>query len=375
LHKKENNNGGIMFYRVRFTVIFTFFIMISCFSCSEKEQEEEVVIRPVRYQQVFLTGSDRIRSFSGFAQAGQESRLSFKVAGTVKNVPVNVGDNVRAGNLIAELDSENYLLRVQQAQDALRQAEAQERNASANYERVRGLYENNTASLSELDGARSASDAAKAAVSAAGRNLELAKLSLGYTKLTAPVNGAIAALNIEVNENIGPGQVIVTLTSGSKIEVTVGIPEMLISQIRAGSSVRVNFDALPGKTFSARVTEVAVSTARQASTYPVTVRLSQEDPAIRPGMAAEVEFRFEAHGGRERFLVPSHSVGEDRKGRFVYLVEPISEETGYGTIHRKAVTIGDLTEDGLEVLEGISDGDLVVTAGVSRITEGQKVKM
>lgn len=365
-----------MFYKFRYIILFLALILtLSYFSCSEPEKEQEVIIRPVRYQQVFLSGSARTRTFSGFAQAGQESRLSFKVPGTVKKVSVKVGNNVQSGDLIAELDSKDYLLRVQQAQDGLKQSEAQERNASATYDRVRRLYENNNASLSDLDAARSGSEAAKAAVSAAKSALELAELSLSYTKLSAPVNGAIAMVNVEVNENVSPGQVIVILTSGSKIEVTVGIPEVLISQIREGSEVRVNFDAIPNKTFPALITEVAVSTTRQTSTYPVTMKLKKEDAALRPGMAAEVEFSFEARGGRERFIVPSHSVAEDREGRYVYVVEPIPGETGYGTIHRKSVTIGDLTAEGLEIFEGLADGDLVVTAGVSLITEGQKVKM
>jgi len=352
-----------------------FLFTTSYFSCSEAEKEQEEIIRPVRYQQVFLTGSARVRSFSGFAQAGLESRLSFKVPGTVKKVPVKVGDKVNSGNLIAELDSKDYQLRVQQARDAVKQAEAQERNASASYDRVRKLYENNNASRSDLDAARSSSEGAKAAVSAAKRSLELAQLNLSYTKLTVPVNGTIAAVNVEVNENVSPSQVIVILTSGSKTEVTVGIPEVLISQIREGSEVKVSFDAIPGKSFSAVITEVAVSTTGQTSTYPVTMTLKKEDPAIRPGMAAVVEFSFEAHEGRERFIVPSHSVIEDRDGRYVYVVEPITDEAGYGTIRRKSVTIGDLTAEGLEIFEGISDGDLVVSAGMSLITEGQKVKM
>ncbi|MFC1558061.1 efflux RND transporter periplasmic adaptor subunit [candidate division KSB1 bacterium] len=351
-----------MFKRFNYIVLlFTVLSVLSYLSCSEAEKEQVEIIRPVRYQPVFLTGSDRVRSFSGFAQAGQESRISFKVPGTVKKVSVKVGDNVRSGNLIAELDPKEYSLRVQQAQ-------ALEINASANYDRIRKLWENNNVSKSELDAAKSSSDAAK-------RSLELAQLSLSYAKLTAPVNGTISEVNVEVNENVNPGQVMVVLTSGSKTEVIVGIPEVLISQIREGGDVKVIFDAISDKTFQAVITEVGVSPTGRTSTYPVTMKLKKEDSAIRPGMAAEVEFSFEAHGGRERFIVPSHGVVEDREGRFVYVVEQIPGEEGYGIIHRKSVTIGDLTAEGLEIFEGLSDGDLVVTAGMSLIKEGKKVKM
>ncbi len=348
-------------------------VFLLLFSCGENEVEQAEVIRPVRFQKVFSTGISRTRGFSGVAQAGQESRLSFKVAGTIRNVAVRVGERVRKGKLIAELNPQDYLLRAQQARDGLNQAEAQERNASANYGRIRGLYENNNASRSDLDAARSASEAAKAAVSGAHRVLDMAELSFSYTKLTAPVNGAIATTDVEVNENVAAGQVVAILTSGARIEVTVGIPEMLIAEIREGNTVAVRFNAVPDKTFEGTITEVAVSTTGALPTYPVTVRLNRENSDIRPGMASDVEFTFDSQDGRERFLVPSNAVGEDAEGRFTFIVVP--EGQGTGIVHRKNVTIGELTEDGIEILEGISDGDLVVTAGISKISSGLKVRL
>ena len=78
---------------------------------------------------------------------------------------------------------------------------------------------------------------------------------------------------------------------------------------------------------------------------------------------------------RERFIVPSQAVAEDRQGRFVFVVEPIAEEAGFGTVLRKSVTVGELTAEGIQIFEGLADGDLLVTAGVSRIVEGQKVRI
>jgi hypothetical protein len=92
-------------------------------------------------------------------------------------------------------------------------------------------------------------------------------------------------------------------------------------------------------------------------------------------MAAVVSFEFESEDQRERYLVPTVAVGEDRDGRFVYVVEPAPGEPGYGIARRRAVTVGEITAEGLEVFRGLSDGDLVVTAGVSLITDGQKVKI
>jgi multidrug efflux pump subunit AcrA (membrane-fusion protein) len=90
-------------------------------------------------------------------------------------------------------------------------------------------------------------------------------------------------------------------------------------------------------------------------------------------MAAEVEFRFEDPGTSGRFRVPAHAVTEDRQGRFVLIVEPT--EPGRGVVRRRAVEVGQLTPSGLEVLEGLEDGDRLVTAGISQIEDGDTVKL
>lgn len=342
-------------------------------SCSDKEQVTEEIIRPVRYTQVFSTGSDRMRSFSGSVRSEEESKLSFKVSGTIINLPVKLGDVVKKGQLIAQLDPKDYQLRVQESEASLTQVRAEARNAAANYERVRQLYENQNASLSDLDIARTQAESTQAQVRSIEKQLELTRFQLSYTKLSAPVDGSIASVDIEINENVNAGDTVALLTACCKLEVEVAIPESLISGIRDGDSVTVKLDALPGKSFSAVITEVGVAPTEFATTYPVTVRLDRTDPDIRSGMAAEVAFGFGSSGSVKRFIVPPIAVLEDRDGRFVYIVEP--DEAGLGLVRKRLVTVGELTSEGLEITDGLSDGDLVVIAGVSNISDGLKVKV
>jgi len=342
-------------------------------SCSKTEVVEKEQIRPVRYEAVFLTGSSKVRTFSGAAQAGQESNLSFKVGGSVLSVNVNVGDKVTTGQILAVLDDNDYRLQVQEAEASLEQAMAQARNAKSAYDRARALYENRNASKSDLDAARAGSESAEAAVKSIEKRLELARLQVSYTKLKAPVAGSIASVSIEVNENVSPGSPIVMLSSGKRPEVKVNVPEVLIDQVRKNNKVNVWFDAIPNKEFSATIVEVGVSSTGYGSTYPVTVRIDHTSSKIRPGMAAEVALNFNRVAGRRGVLVPVSAVGEDREGRFVFVVEPGENEMG--VVRKTAVTIGEISGEGLEVLEGLSDGDLVVTAGVSKIVNGQKVKL
>lgn len=341
-------------------------------ACGEGETSEPV-IRPVRSQQVFAQGGDRVRVFSGAAQAAVESPLSFRVGGTLRTLPVVGGQEIRENELIATLDAQDFQLRVQQADASLRQAQAQATNASATYSRVRLLYESNNASRSELDAARSGSESADAAVEAAENMLELRRLELGYTRLRAPFSGSISSVHVEEGQNVGPGQPIVTETSGGRLEVLVSVPEVLIGQVEVGEEVAVTFDALAGRELGGRVSEVGVAPAGLATTFPVTVRLDETTADVRAGMAAEVAFTFESTDDRERFFVPSFAVGEDREGRFVFVIEP--GDPGFGRVLRRPVEVGELTADGLEILSGLSDGDLIVTAGVSKITDSLVVRM
>lgn len=348
-------------------------LMMLTGGCGKEPPEKAEVIRPVRYQQVFASGGERVRTFSGVSKSGEESRLSFKVPGTIERLAVAVGDQVKAGDLIATLDAGDFQLQAEEAEATLRRYEAQARSADAAYSRIRGLYENDHASLSDLDGARAASETAVAAVRSAEKGLELARNQLAYTRLTAPIDGAIAEVPVEKNENIAARKVVALLTSGSNMEVRVGVPEILIAQIREGSSVTISFDAIPGHRFPAVVTEVGVAAGEMATVYPVTARLDESSPDVRPGMAAEVAFSFASTDRGEHIFVPPAAVGEDREGNFVYIVDGVVE--GIGTARRRVVRVGALSGDGLEIEEGVRDGELLVTAGVNKLVDGRRVKM
>jgi RND family efflux transporter MFP subunit len=342
-------------------------------SCRSHEEPPAPPLRPVRYIEVVSTAGRRVRSFSGVARANVESNLSFRVSGNIRRLPIEVGDRVGQGQIIAELDPTDFELQVQEAEAALLQAQAQARRAEADYERVRGLYENRNAARSDLDAARAAAESARAQIDASVQRLEQARSQLSYTRLRAPLGGSIAAVDIEVNENVQSGQRVAMLTSGSRPEVQVAVPETLIGELQVGSDVDVSFDALGERDYPATITKVGVAATGVATTFPVTVQLLEATLDVRSGMAAHVAFTFGGGDDRERFLLPAHAVAEDREGRFVFVVEPT--EPGRGKVHRRTVTVGLITGEGLEVLGGLAAGELVVTAGVSQIHDGLEVKL
>ena len=342
-------------------------------ACEEPPPAAESTVRPVRYVSVRATGAQRTRTFSGVARAGTESVLSFRVPGTIARLRVDVGDQVRAGASIAELDPVDYELQVREAEASLRQAEARAGNADADLRRVRSLYENDNAARTDLDAATAAAESAAAQVESVEQRLDLVRRQVGYTRLTAPSAGAIADVLAEANENVSPGQPVVVLASGSAPEVSFAVPEALIRQIRRGMPVTVGFDAIPDARFDGVVTEVGVTTTAVGTTFPVTVRLGPDASDIRSGMAAVVDIVLGDEDAPDRFVLPAHAVGEDRAGRFVFVAEPAAD--GPAVVRRQPVTVGAFATGGLEVLDGLAEGDRVVVAGVNRLQDGDQVRL
>ena len=206
------------------------------------------------------------------------------------------------------------------------------------------------------------------------KRLEQARQQVGYAVLRAPSDGAIAKVSLEVNENVGAGQQVFLLTAGGEPEIEVAVPEVLIADVEVGQPVEVRFDALPGRRLAARVSEVGVAVTGGSSTFQVIVNMTESAPGVRSGMAAEVTFNFAGSHG-EQILVPGVAIGEDRDGRFVFVLERGAE--GIGVARRRSVRIGEPAEGlgGIEVLDGLDEGEEVITAGVRRLSDGMAVKI
>lgn len=340
--------------------------------CSEQTQEFEARLRPVRFMAVSDAKGFRGRTFSGASKSSQESRLSFKVSGTITSLPVQIGQRLGRGDSIAELDAASYVLQKQQAQAALIEAQANNRRASANYARTKGLYANENASLNDLEAARAQAESAAAVVAAAAKALEIAKLNVSYTRLVAETDCSIASLGVEINENVQAGQTVAVVSCGDSYEVTLNLPESLIGSINQRTPVSIEFGAIPGVALEGEVSEVAVATAGAAA-FPVVIRVLTQHPALRSGLAANVTFQFDTQTGvKDSVVLPVNLVVNDTQGTFVFVVEP-EGDTGEAIVKRRAVTLGELTQDGVEIQSGLTNGDRVVTAGISVLRDGQRV--
>jgi RND family efflux transporter MFP subunit len=353
-----------------FTILVAALILTACGKSDEAAEER---LRPVRFVTVSDASDFRNRSFSGISKSSRESRLSFKVSGTIKNLPVQIGQRLQAGDLIAEIDAASYVLQAQQAQATLVEAQANDRRATANYERTKGLYANSNASLNDLESARAQAESASAVVAAASKALEIARLNVSYTKLTADSDCSIASLNTEVNENVTAGQQVAAVSCGDAYEVTLDLPESLIGSVDEWTPVTVRFGAIPDAEFSGEISEIAVASGAGSAAFPVVVKIIGSHPSLRSGLAADVTFKFDSaasQGGG--FVLPVNSVIYDPSGTFVFVAAP-GETAGEAVVRRRNVTLGELTQSGIEITDGLAVGDRVITAGISVIRDGQRV--
>lgn len=344
-------------------------------SCEKEEVVVEKVYRPVQYVKVEPMGATVTDTFSGVVEADLDASLSFRVGGTITKRLVKVGDQVKANQLLAELDATDLQVSYQQAQASLAQAVANQRNQQANYNRVIELYENNNSSKSDLDAARAGADSAKAATSVARRQAEAARLQVSYTKLRSPQACSVAQVLADKNEAVNAGQGVIRVNCGSCAKVKVSVPDQLINNIHKGDEVKITSSAFPNKKFDAKVTEVGVA-ASSGGAFPVEALLQGDCPDLRAGMAASLIFDFtkllQADNAKQ-LLVPYLSIGEDDKGNFVYVLNAIGD--GIYKAERRTIEFVPSNDNGAEIISGIQAGELVATAGVRRLLDGMEVKL
>lgn len=353
----------------RFIPFALLLCLVSLQACNQSPEEVKTPIRPVKTMVVTTNDEGRRWTFSGTAEDALETDLSFRVNGKIIHFPGDqIGRKFAKGDVIAELDPADYELEVRQAKANLEQVRAKFVRAEADLKRNRQLYERNVISLGELDQIEAEFKSYDAQLNASAKQLEIAQKHLLYTVLHAPFNGWIGRVETKIHQNVNAGQPVVSFNAGRQMKMYVAVPDVLITQVREGDEVEVVFDAIPGRTMTGKVMEVSVDSA-SGSAYPVKVYLDNEEKLIRSGMSGHVNFLHQGSGKERLFVPPVAVVGKPDGSRIVWVVDP---ETS--TVESRTVTVGELSSLGLEVLGGVSSGDIVVTRGVHSLKDGLKVR-
>ncbi len=342
-------------------------------SCNNKGEKKEAV-RPVFYQKISESSEAGKRVFAGISQAENEAKLSFKVGGTLEKIHFKLGEKVKKGQVIAHLNNDDYRINYQKAEASKKNAEIQLTTAKSAYDRIEKLYANNNASLSDFEKAKAQYGSTKAMLKTAESQISAARNQLNYTKLKAPFAGSISRIMAKENEMIGGGMPVLMFSSSGKTELRTQVPENIIKEVELGLTVTIKFTALTGKEFEGVVSEIGRSTGG-ASTYPLIIDLTDKHEEILPGMACSIEMVFDqADAVAKKLIIPADAVAHDEGGDFVYTVKNSNEE-GIFIASRKNVTLGALTAAGYEIESGLNTDDTIITAGLSFMYDGRKVRL
>jgi RND family efflux transporter MFP subunit len=279
------------------------------------------------------------------------------------------------GQLLATLDDATLQRRVESAQAKLISSRTDLSEARSTYERIESLYAARGASEKDRQSALSALAGAESRLKGAQSDLENAKSDLASTKLVAPFSGRVESVQVDPFEEVTAGAEIIRMQSEDVLEVKVRVPETLIRHVNYGDTVEIGFSSLEGTTLSGSVISIAAE-AIEGNAFPVTVRLTATDLDIRPGMTASATFNFDKYlEGNTVYLIPVSAIAIDTglinqdkykragDGKFsvapVFVLDPVKN-----ILEERAVSVGHLRDNEVEIYKGLEKGELVVVAGI-----------
>lgn len=372
----NRRRGG--FPPLALAVVLTSFLA----GCTPEAPPPELPPRAIQWQRVSSEEVSERRVISGIVTAVSDTQLAFEVGGTVDTVEVSLGDSVERDQVLARLDAEPFELAVRDAEAEVAEAKALRESARADFARADELYESQVISRQEYDRARARRGSRDSQVEAAEARLNLARRDLRRSVLRAPFDGSISVREIEPAMKVASGQVAFEMDSGEEgLRVEVQMPETLISRVTQGDQVSVAFPSIDGaqpgtddQVFDAVVSEVGTR-ASTGNAFPLRANLVRAPEGLRPGMTAEVTFslaeREASLGAIEGFLIPTDAVRAEPDDRFaVFVFDPQTSE-----VSRRAIRAGGVRDNEIAVLEGLNEGDIIATAGVSFLSDGQTVTL
>lgn len=360
--------------------LFAGFILVGC---SEAETAEtDPPVRGLRVYEVSAQAQNMVRRFPSLVQPSDETPLSFEISGQLSEVNLEVGSRVDAEDVLASIDETTLRLELQQARASLDQAEATLNNARTDFSRKSELLKSGNVTQAAYDTSETNLKSAQSQEDQSLQQYAIATERLGKAILKAPFDGVISSVDAKSFSNIAAGQTVLSLYSENAFEVEFTVPATVINDLSLGDEALVEISDLNGRTINGRIKELG-SRAGQVSAFPVVVALEEDLPGLKAGMSADVAVTVKLLEGSEGFLVPlqcfslanSTTLQEGQAIRDgggqaeVFVFDP---ETS--TVHLREVYTAGIRENLVIVVGGLREGELLASAGVSYLSDGQKVR-
>ncbi len=335
-------------------------------ACRGGEEAPASEVRPVRVTTIERRAIGDTVALTGTVQAQTEVNQSFRIDGRLMERAVDIGDTVRAGQLLARLDPQNEESGVLAARAQLVAARAQLVEARNNHVRMRDLVAENAVSRASFDQAVALLQTAESQVEAVQANLNLAQNRLSYTRLFADVAGVVTGRGPEPGEVVSAGRMVVQVAREGSRDAVFDVPAQIKDSAPRNADITVTLTNDPNVTAAGKVREVSPRADPVTGTFAVRVRLIDPPPAMRLGSTVTGRVKLDFAPGIE---IPAAALVRADGSTAVWVFDPAA-----GTVSLRNIAILGSNATSVQVASGLEPGDVVVTAGVQALRPGQKVR-
>lgn len=325
-------------------------------------------IRPVRTLTIGAPVNSTGATYSGEIKARREDALGFQIAGRIQQRLVEIDDSVAAGAPLMKLDPIDATLNAQAALAQVDSARARRTQLKADLTRNQALAAKNYVGKSQLEKAQLDLDTADQALKAAQASYRVAANQAGYTTLKASAAGVVTAIDVEVGGVVQAGQVVIHIAEHGERELVVSIPESRVDELRNARGLSIELWADSSKHYAGRLRELAPDTDSITRTYDARISVLDPDAAVRLGMTARLTVDLATPDGFHR--LPLTAIYDPDGTPRVWIVDPKTSR-----VTQRVVTLAHMQKNAALVSAGLSDRDIVVTAGVNLLHDGQEVRL
>lgn len=337
--------------RINYLSVLVVALLLGLSACNKPKEaavatEAAEQIHNVKVNTVKLRDVEQVSVFTATVEPEVKNNIAPGAPGRIRKIFVEVGARVSKGQKLAQMDVAN-----------LSNSEVQIENLRRVYQRVKGLYEVGGASQQELDNAKVQLDVAE---------INFKNLSEN-TFLLSPISGIVTARNYDEGDVYSGQMPLLTVMQINPVKLKINISETYYSKVRVGMPVDVKIDVFEGESFSGKVSLIYPTIDERTRTFTVEIKLANNNSKVRPGMFARTTINF---GSLNNVVVPDRAVIKQSGSamRYVYVYNN-------GIVNYVPVELGQRLGDEYEILSGLKDGDQVVVAGQTRLTDGAKVKV
>lgn len=348
-------------------------VVAGCGNKVEKAPE----VRPVRLAQLQPATGKTSFEFSGDVRPRVESRLGFRVGGKIAARLVDVGASVKKGQPLARLDATDLSLAEAGSRAQYDAAKTDRDLAASDLKRYNDLFAKGFISAAEQHRRQATFDAAESRLQQAAAGLRNQSNQTGYAVLMADADGVVTGVDAEVGQVVTAGQPVIRVAQTAEKEIAIGLPEDQVDMLRGIPDVTIHTWAEPERILPGRVREISAAADPVTRTYATRVTVPNPPADLKIGMTAVV--RFVRSGETPAIRVPLTAILQEQGRNIIWVYEKAAAAASApngaaGTVRPVQVTLGDPIGNEVEVRQGLSPGQTIVTAGVHLLKAGQQVR-